>query len=100
MFSSDVDEDTRSDVPIPSLPRYDLRSQSMQSLALDQARRGLEARRRTVHVSEERFDSLEEKMIGIQEALARTSSCVEMNKDRVDRARGGDESLVRQLRKE
>ena len=51
-------------------------------------------------MSEERFDSLEEKMIGIQEALARTSSCVEMNKDRVDRMTGGDEYVVRQLRKE
>ena len=51
-------------------------------------------------MSEERFDSLEEKMIGIQEALARTSSCVEMNKTRVDRMTGGDENIVRKLRKE
>ena len=51
-------------------------------------------------MSEERFDSLEEKMIGIQEALARTSSCVDMNKSRVDRLKGGDKHLIDQLRKE
>ena len=34
MFSSDVDEDTRSDVPIPSLPSYNIRSQSMVRLYL------------------------------------------------------------------
>ena len=51
-------------------------------------------------MSEERFDSLEEKMIGIQEALARTSSCVDVNKSRINRLKGGDEHIIEQLRKE
>ena len=32
VFSSDVEEDTKSDVPIPSLPSYNVRSHSMVRL--------------------------------------------------------------------
>ena len=38
-----------------------------------------------MHVPEERFDSLEAKMIGIEEALARTSSCAEINRVKPNR---------------
>merc|ERR1712129_326001 len=80
IFSSDA-EDTKSDVPT--------RSMSMHSLDMEPVRS------RTGQVAQDRFDSLEEKMVVIQEALARTSSCVA-----VDRIPGVDGSMMIQLRRE
>ena len=56
-------------------------------------------RRRTVDVSEERFDSLEAKMIGIEEALARTSSCAEINRVRPKRVPDDETNLRKELNK-
>ena len=57
-------------------------------------------RRRTVDVPEERFDSFEAKMIGIEEALARTSSCADINRVKPKRVSDVETNVIRQLRNE
>ena len=57
-------------------------------------------KRATVHGSGQRFDSLEAKMIGIQEALARSSSCAEVNSTRPQRISANEANIIMQLRKE
>ena len=52
-----------------------------------------------MHVPEERFDSLEAKMIGIEEALARTSSCADINRVTPTRFSDVETNVIKQLRK-
>ena len=60
--------------------------------------------RHTIHISEERFDSLEKKMAGIQEALTRRSSARKVRRSHSRRQQqqqiGGGSTLLRRSRKE